>query len=1161
MVPYITSIVQLAKRALSKRASNRTIGRSQGHSQGRSLRLETLEQRALLAGDMAEVTGLILNDLQGDNDPSNDAAASGVAVALYRDGGNGQFDNGGGDDVVAAPSDITDVDGRYSFAGVGVGTYFVKINPGSERQTREGGDVRKVTISAAEAEGVIGRTIDGFETEQSASASPPLPSSTPSSLSDPNVLGGQRDLYVELTDGDDRFTRVALQSGDGLLRLASDPDVTGNARVIWDGADSDAANVNPTGLGGLDLSTYEGNTMTGVSLTVGADHADTVVKLKVYTDANNWSEYTTTVPESEGGRATKTAVFQFATSATTTRGNGADLSNVGAIELTFEGVSAVDGQVSVIELVGLTPKRADFTVYDKLSLGDHVWGEILNDGIRTAQEQGIPNVKLNLFEDSNLDGRFTQNVDKLMGMEFTDGEGDYLFTDLFPGKYLVQVDPSNFVGSGSLAGLSSSTGNGTAPDPDDNVNSDDNGNPLANLGVVSGVIMLTSGGEPTNDGDNDPNTNLTVDFGFFGFDLVLDKSVDEQVAVPGEQLNFEIVITNSGPSTAQDVTFTDTLPANVEFVSGTVSTGAQLRQNSLGNLTANLGDMASGATITVNVLANVPQGVSGNVKNIAEVTARDEVDTSNNMDMVTIPIEPQIDLQIVKSDSDDPVVQGDTFSYTLVGTNNGPSDATGVIVTDILPAGVSFVSATPVQSTVSGNEILFNVGDLASGASTSITILVKVDDDATGTLLNKSRIAGNEKETRLDNNYDEEPTRLLEREIDLQITKGDSDDPVVQGDTFSYTLIGKNNGPFAATGVIITDILPAGVSFVSATPVQSSVSGNEIVFNVGDLAVGESTSVTITVKVDDDASGTLLNVARIVGNEKETRLDNNRDEEPTRVIIREIDLAITKVDRDDPVAPGGIINYELVVTNNGPFDATGVVVSDILPDNVAFQSATPVQTSLVNGELRFEIGDLAVGQSRTIRVNVQVDKNFTGTLFNEAIVEGNEQETRTDNNRDEERTQVVLEPASISGAVFVDRNDNGRLESGEQRIPDVLVTLIGRDFRGNNVEISQRTARDGTYAFTDLLPGTYRVVESQPSTYNGRQLFDGKDELGENGDGVRTSLDGFKAPDSNANDDRDSDVFEGIVLGAGNDGTEYNFGELVHGLSKQDFIHDAIFTF
>ena len=485
----------------------------------------------MMAADMAEIVGIVRTDLQGDGITSNDVVLAGATVTLYRDNGNGSYD---ASDVQLA-TETTNSLGQYGFTGLEAGTYFVKVTLPPALQFKPGTDTQKVIISLAEAEGVYGPEIDDFETTQVVEAAPPLPSSQNSTQVDGGVIGGERDMYVELTQGNDPFSSVSLISAAGLLRLASDTTVTGNAKIVWDGVDGNAQAINHTGLGGIDLTEFNGNTMTGIALTSGADHPNAKIKLRIYTDANNWSEFTTTVPESPGGAATGQAVFRFDDVPSAQGGAGATFTNVGALELTFEGVNAVDGQVSLVGLVGRTTKRADFTASPKLSLGDRVWADIDDDGQLDANESGIAGVKLNLYEDTNGDNSYTSGVDTLLGQTVTDAGGNYLFQSLFAGKYMVQVDPTNFLTGGALDGLVSSLGSALAADPDNNVDNDDNGTPLAGAGVVSQAITLSGGAETTDSG----NSNRTVDFGFFGFDLVLDKSVQQTSVAPSRNSHLQ----------------------------------------------------------------------------------------------------------------------------------------------------------------------------------------------------------------------------------------------------------------------------------------------------------------------------------------------------------------------------------------------------------------------------------------------------------------------------------------------------------------------------------------------------------------------------------------------------------------------------------------------
>ncbi len=849
------------------------------------LSFETLESRQMMAADMAEIIGVVRTDLQGDGDTSNDAVLAGAVVTLFRDNGNGSFDA----NDVQLTSESTNSLGQYSFDGLEAGTYFVKVALPSALQFKPGTDTQKIVISLAEALGVVGPEIDDFETTQIVTAAPPLPSSQNSSQPDNGVIGQERDMYVELTQGNDPFSSVSLISAAGLLRLASDTTVTGNAKIIWDGIDNNALAINHTGLGGIDLTEFQGNTMTGIALTSGADHPNAKIKLRIYTDANNWSEYTTTVPESPGGAATGQAVFRFDDEPTAKGGNGANFRNVGALELTFEGVNAVDGQVSLVGLVGRTTKRANFTASPKLSLGDRVWADIDDDGQLDAGESGIAGVKLNLYDDVNGDNSYTNGVDALLGQTFTDSNGNYLFQNLFAGKYIVQVDPTNFLSGGSLLGLVSSLGSSLAADPDNNVDNDDNGTPLAGSGIVSQAITLTGGSETSDNG----NTNRSLDFGFFGFDLVLDKSVQQTNVTPQETVTYTVKIDNSGPSAAAGTTFRDELPPFVTFVSATSTKAGVSLNHSGGIITGDLGSMQPGDTIIITIQARVNNNATGTLINTATVAAPKEVNLSNNTDSVSNPVTPKIDLQITKIDSRDPVEPGSQFTYTLEIKNNGPSNATGVVVTDTLPV--------------------------------------------------------------------------------------------------------------------------TGVSYVSSSQTPSSANGRD---------------------------------------------------------------------------------------------------------------------------LEFQIGDMASGASKTITITVSVATNFVGTLYNTAHVEGNEPETNLNNNDDDETTLVKINPSSIGGTVYVDRNNNGVHDPTERTLANVAVTLKGTDATGTAVVRTTTTDSNGNYLFENLNSGDYRIIESQPTRYK-----DGKDAVGSHGGFLGENPGPFVIP-NDVTSDQVKDLFIGIQLGSGINATDYDFGEL-----------------
>ncbi|MBK9743010.1 MAG: hypothetical protein IPO94_08610 [Saprospiraceae bacterium] len=145
------------------------------------------------------------------------------------------------------------------------------------------------------------------------------------------------------------------------------------------------------------------------------------------------------------------------------------------------------------------------------NLGNFVWFDINNNGIYDLGEVGVNNVTVELYNDYNNDGMPQPNEFITTSVTVTKSgvNGIYNFNNLPEGNYIVLIPESSL--QGPLSGYTNSTGNGVAPDPDDNIENDDNGTPLAGYGVVSKPITIGSIAEPLEGG----YTNHSVDFGFF----------------------------------------------------------------------------------------------------------------------------------------------------------------------------------------------------------------------------------------------------------------------------------------------------------------------------------------------------------------------------------------------------------------------------------------------------------------------------------------------------------------------------------------------------------------------------------------------------------------------------------------------------------------------
>jgi uncharacterized repeat protein (TIGR01451 family) len=265
-------------------------------------------------------------------------------------------------------------------------------------------------------------------------------------------------------------------------------------------------------------------------------------------------------------------------------------------------------------------------------------------------------------------------------------------------------------------------------------------------------------------------------------------------------------------------------------------------------LNASLGTLAAGGSATVTVQAIPTAAGSLNNTTVATTDSGDS-NTVDNSDSATVTVNAvgagAVDLSVTKTDAPDPVATGQTLTYTVTVTNNSATNAAAdTTLTDALPAGVTFVSATSSQGTVSqtGGVITGALGSLAAGASATVTITVL--PNVPGTITNTATASTSSGDSSLANNTataDTTVTAAGAGAVDLSVTKTDSPDPVAAGQALTYTVTVTNNSATnAAANTVLTDALPAGVTFVSATSSQGTVSqtGGVITGSLGSLAAG-----------------------------------------------------------------------------------------------------------------------------------------------------------------------------------------------------------------------------------------------------------------------------------------------------------------------------------
>ncbi len=264
------------------------------------------------------------------------------------------------------------------------------------------------------------------------------------------------------------------------------------------------------------------------------------------------------------------------------------------------------------------------------------------------------------------------------------------------------------------------------------------------------------------------------------------------------------------------------------------------------------------------------------------------------------------------------------------------------------------------SSALSGETVTVNIPSLPAGESVTVMFQVTINSPVlppgTTQVCNQATVSGSNFSSIVTDDPDtaapNDPTCTTLDNTDLSITKSDSPDPVFAGDNITYTINLSNNGPSSASNVTVTDAVPANTTFVSASVVTGtgwgvsapSVGGTgNVVFSKASVANGETAVFQIVVKVDTGTANgaTITNTATAASDTPDPNGANNTAT-ATTTVVAQADLAVTKSDSPDPVAAGQNITYTINFVNNGAGNATNVTVTDAVPANTTFVSASVV---------------------------------------------------------------------------------------------------------------------------------------------------------------------------------------------------------------------------
>jgi len=364
-------------------------------------------------------------------------------------------------------------------------------------------------------------------------------------------------------------------------------------------------------------------------------------------------------------------------------------------------------------------------------------------------------------------------------------------------------------------------------------------------------------------------------------------------------------------------------------------------------------------TVTFDVTVDSPSALA-EIVNIAATTS----------DRQIIPIEAGVtnalataDLAVTKSA--DPVnpLPGSNVVYSIIVTNNGAFNATGVELTEPLASGLSYVSDTASQGSYNSGSGIWSVGTVNAGSFATLTLTAATATNTAGqSITNIVTITGsNQADPGADNNSATSVVTVAG--ADIALTKTVDDPAPFAGFDVVFTITATNNGPSEANLIEIADVLPGDLAYVSSSASNGSYNDGTGIWGLGTLTVGGSATLTITATVATNAMGTVItNIASLQSSQPAD--PNALNDSASAVLdVRDPDeLGIEKTsDVSGVIRPNDVITYTVIVTNNSAVAHTNVVVNDPIPagttyvpgssELTTFQSVTNVWQDLFGSRL------------------------------------------------------------------------------------------------------------------------------------------------------------------------------------------------------------------
>ena len=544
---------------------------------------------------------------------------------------------------------------------------------------------------------------------------------------------------------------------------------------------------------------------------------------------------------------------------------------------------------------------------------------------------------------------------------------------------------------------------------------------------VFNLVNVTSDEHPEG---NISNTTVHVRI----VDLAVDKLVNNSVPKYLDMIEYTIVVVNNGPDKSFNVTVGDLLPDGVKFISSTGQYNPDTGVWFVGDLDAN-------ESATLKIVVQVIR--VGNITNNVNVTGTGhDSNLTNNNASVSVSVPDCVILDISKVANSTVIVAGENVGYTVVINNYGPSVASDVVLKDVYNVKELF----GLQYSLNGNDWFnyneaINLGNIDVGASVTVYFRAKVNASVRGDVLNTVNITTSVDDAR--GNFTDNETVNIIVNTTLVVVKDAEIKELNPGDIIHYIITVTADGSSDSLNVNLRDILDNKLLDINSA--KYSINGgilNDFNGNIylGNMLTGTAVTVDIWAKVLSSADRDVFNLVNVTSDEHpEGNISN------TTVHVRIVDLAVDKLVNNSVPKYLDMIEYTIVVVNNGPDKSFNVTVGDLLPDGVKFISSTG-QYNPDTGV--WFVGDLDANESATLKIVVQVIR--VGNITNNVNVTGTGHDSNLTNNNDSVSVNVpesvLLNITKVANSTIIVAGENvGYTVTVTNYGPSVATNVVLKD--------------------------------------------------------------------------------------------------------------------